>query len=98
MENNGIVTVPLYASLELLSILFLRDNPLRFPPQSVVNSGPKAVVAFFKAKQEVEKIKRRKIAFLMGFHPRLGIHSAINLFLYRSSIYEPALLQMIFEL
>jgi len=76
-----------------LTLLNLYDNPLRDPPSAVVKHGRDATFKYL-----IDKRKAFKFALLMGFHPRLGINTAINSFFYRSSIFEPALLQMIFEL
>jgi len=39
-----------------------------------------------------------KLSFLLGFHNRLGVDSSIILYLVRHSMYQPALIQCIFEL
>lgn len=47
LRCNGIVMVPLHTSSELLSVLVLQNNPLRFPPYKVIEE--RSLVQFFKA-------------------------------------------------
>jgi len=50
------------------------------------------------SKKDVDWYRPSVVMFLLGFNKRLGSGSSVNLYLSQSVIYEPALLQEIFEL
>jgi len=95
LTYNEIQILPqCFALLTSLNRLELKGNPLCDPPIALVNKGQAAIFSYL-ARQRKQICK---IIFLLGFHKRVGVESSINLYLNRSSIYEPALLRCIFEL
>jgi len=94
LSFNRIVNLPEgFAFLTHIKEICLDQNPhLRFPPPSCVESHEKLEAFFAGFRSKV------KWHFLLGFHKRVGSRSAIQSYFSASSIFEPALVNLIFEL
>jgi len=93
LQWNNITTLPLdFAFLSHIKTLNLYGNNMLFPPEHVtyVQSSCFEFFANFR-------YGPMKFHFLLGFHERVGNHTSIQSYLYRSSIFEPNLLGCIFE-
>jgi len=111
LGGNEIMYLPKsYAFLTHIKKLYLRGNwNMRFPPAHVQlddnDISPKLGMKgrLITHQERLSKFFANfryfpvRFHFLLGFHVRVGKHSSIQAYLYRSSIFEPALLGLIFK-
>jgi len=100
LSQNGIVYLPeAFAFLTHIKKLYLHGNDnMLFPPQHVIpNFRNDNGTALFKFFADFRRFKMR-FHFLLGFHKRIGINSSIQTYFGCSSICEPALINIIFEM
>jgi len=94
LGDNCIYALPeAFSFLTHIRILDLRANHyIRFPPKR--HAASDKVFEFFANFRRL----RMRFHFLLGFHKRIGMNSSIRSYLNASSIYEPALLGVIFQM